>query len=108
MTPPSPTAKERQDAANLTAVVVDSCSASESLLHDILHICAAFDLASVEALRDRAAVQFEGAKAASETDLPVGHYENRLNILNGVLTQLGRPQQSAAVVSINEHWKRRG
>lgn len=100
--------REQATRDDLVAVLVDSCSASESLLHDLFAIIANADPDTVAALRDRAAVVYQGAVDDPGQARDRGHFANRFSMLNAVMTGVGRPFESAEVVSLSEHWKRRG
>lgn len=94
---------ERQRQREATALLIDSVSAMEALVEDILVLIASGTPQPVEEMRDHAAAMSQQIAdgRANPTDAKLGgFYLQRLSILSAALEKVGRPYQGAEVVSL--------
>lgn len=89
------------------ATLVDSATAMESLLADVLQALAATDPVSIAALRDQAAAFaqrcIDGTTPIENGERLLGMWQTRWDILNQAMTAAGYPYESAEVIDIAEH-----
>ncbi len=94
---------ERQWQRETTAALIDSVSAMETLIEDMLTLIAGVTPEPVEEMRDHAAAmaqQIADGRASPDDAKLGGFYGQRLSILRTALERIGRPYLGAEVVSL--------
>ena len=96
---------ERQWQRETILALIDSVSAMETLIEDMLTLIASGTPEPVEEMRDHSAAmaqQIADGRASPDDAKLGGFYERRLLILRTALERVGRPYQGAEVVSLAE------